>query len=209
MPAAPRARWKCPLGFLAIGALALGLTGCDALQSEDPAATQGDGSDIPEVDEEGKSTLPVYMVGLSGNYPREADGTEIGCQDLLVEMTTVPVETDDVLDESMTFLVDDIQHEHGNLHPYTNSVMLSQDTLDYEGSEVSGDTATVKFSGEITPQDQCESYRIRAQLEATVEAAAGVDNAEVLIDGEDLDTVLGLEPFERGTEISTDSDGNF
>lgn len=206
--AAPRPRRRAGRGVTALAAgaaLLLTLAGC-AEESPSPgdadATSAADELDIAP-DDDGFAPLPLYFVALSGQYPSGVTGAQIGCSDLLLQANTVPMKSEEPVQDALDFLLQDQQYRHGD-PALTNSVLLSADSLSVQGYEVQGDTVEVNLSGSVVTRSACESYRIRAQLEATAAAAAGVEDARILVDGEDLDARLGLEPFERGEQITTD-----
>ncbi|MGO1181429.1 MAG: GerMN domain-containing protein [Micrococcaceae bacterium] len=203
--AAPRRRTGRAVSVAAGCTLLLALAGCaeDPSAPADPEATSAaDELDLAP-DDDGFAPLPLYFVALSGQYPSGVTGSQIGCSDLLVQVNTVPLEAEEPVDAALDFLLQDKQYRHGD-PALTNSVLLSADSLTVQDYEVQGDTVEVNLSGSVVTRSACESYRIRAQLHATAAAAAGVENAQILVDGEDLDARLGLEPFERGEQITTD-----
>lgn len=205
--AAPRRRRasRVVTAFVSGCALLLTLSGCaDSPSSSadgDPTAAADELDLAP--DDDGFAPLPLYFVALSGQYPSGATGSQIGCSDLLVQVNTVPMEAEEPVEAALDFLLQDQQYRHGD-PALTNSVLLSADSLELQDYDVQGDTVEVNFSGSIVTRSACESYRIRAQIHATAAAAAGVENARILVDGEELDSLLGLEPFERGEQITTD-----
>lgn len=52
-------------------------------------------------------------------------------------------------------------------------------------------------------RSDCEAYRVQAQLYGTVAATAGVEDVSVLVEGTELNEVLGLEPF-RADRLAND-----
>lgn len=183
---------------------ALLLTGCLTQSAED--AENADAT-LPENTAEGYERVPVYMVALSGEYPPNTTGRLIGCDDLAVQVRTVPVETEDTTATAVDFLLDDGQYEHGD-PAVVNALDASEDDLTYNSHAVEGDTVTVELEGDVVSRSQCESFRIRAQLHETATENAGVGQAEILVNGTDLDTLLGLPPYVPGEEITTDDGGS-
>lgn len=185
--------------------VALGLGACSTTPNgpDDPNAEASSNALGTTPDDDGFTPLPLYFVGLSGQYPTGVTGNQIGCSDLLVGVQSVPVETEEPVNESMRFLLNDEQYRHGD-PALTNSVLLSSDNLTYQGYEVDGDTVEVQLSGSVVTRSACESYRVRAQLYATATAAAGVENARIMVDDVTLNDHLGLDPFERGEEVTVE-----
>ncbi|WBL20193.1 GerMN domain-containing protein [Citricoccus sp. NR2] len=207
-PAAPRPRRRAERRVSAVAAgcaLLLTLAGCAEESSSPGDADPTSAADELDLapDDDGFAPLPLYFVALSGQYPSGVTGAQIGCEDLLLQVNTVPMKTEDPVEDALNFLLQDQQYRHGD-PALTNSVLLSSESLTLQDYEIQGDTVEVNLSGSVVTRSECESYRIRAQLEATAAAAAGVEDARILVDGEDLDTLLGLDPFERGEQITTD-----
>ncbi|MFC7403249.1 hypothetical protein [Citricoccus sp. GCM10030269] len=177
------------------------LAGCTIFPSPDESTDQ-DGNPLPTVDAEGFAELPLYFVALNGEYPPNTTGREVACQDLLVRTTTVPVKTEDPVASAIGFLLSDEQYSHGD-PAVTNSLDPSEDDLRYVSHRVEGDTVVVELTGDVVSRSQCESFRIRAQLHQTAATAAGVPNAEILVDGVRLEDLLAIPDLELGEEITT------
>lgn len=181
------------------------LAGCSIFPSSNETPADQDGTALPEANANGYAELPLYFVALSGDFPPATTGRDVACQDLLVRASSVPVKTEDRVGTAVGFLIDDEQYSHGE-PAITNSLDPSEDGLLYSSSRVEGDTVTVELTGDVVTRSQCESYRIRAQLNRTAAAAAGVANAEVLVDGVRIEEVLGLPELELGEEFTTPAD---
>ncbi|REE04896.1 GerMN domain-containing protein [Citricoccus nitrophenolicus] len=181
------------------------LAGCSIFPFPNEAPTDQDGTALPEANASGYAELPLYFVALSGDFPPATTGRDVACQDLLVRASSVPVKTEDRVGSAVGFLIDDEQYSHGD-PAITNSVDPSEDGLLYSSSRVEGDTVTVELTGDVVTRSQCESFRIRAQLNRTAAAAAGVENAEILVDGVRLEEILGLPELELGEEFTTPAD---
>ncbi|QCU77088.1 hypothetical protein E7744_01765 [Citricoccus sp. SGAir0253] len=188
---------------LALGgaAAAVVLAGCSLLPGNGTSQDQGD-DPLPRTSAEGFVELPLYFVALNGDFPPGTTGRDVACGDLLVRVTTVPVRTEDPVASAIDFLLDDEQYEHGD-PAVTNSLDPSEDGLRFVSSRVEGDRVTLELTGDVVSRSQCESYRLRAQLNRTAAAAAGVPDAEVLVDGVRIEDLLGLSPLELGEKITT------
>jgi hypothetical protein len=188
---------------IALGAVtaAVTLAGCTFFPgpAESPAGSDGP---LPTTSAEGYVELPLYFVALSGDFPPNTTGRDVACQDLLVRTTSVPVQTEDPVASAIGFLLTDEQYSHGD-PAVTNSLDPSEDDLAYGSHRVEGDTVVLELTGDLVSRSQCESFRIRAQLNQTAAAAAGVENAEVYVDGVLIEDQLGLPPMELGEEITT------
>ncbi|NUL44478.1 GerMN domain-containing protein [Cellulosimicrobium funkei] len=181
------------------------LAGCSIFPSFNEAPTDQDGAALPEAEADGYTELPLYFVALNGEFPPATTGRDVACQDLLVRVSTVPVKTEDRVGTAVGFLIDDEQYSHGD-PAITNSLDPSEDGLRYVSSRVEGDTVTVELAGDVVTRSQCESFRIRAQLDRTAAEAAGVGNAEILVDGVRIEEVLSLPELELGEEFTTPAD---
>ncbi|MFC0249664.1 hypothetical protein ACFFIO_14255 [Citricoccus parietis] len=181
------------------------LAGCSIFPTSNETPTDQDGAALPEANANGYAELPLYFVALSGDFPPATTGRDVACQDLLVRASSVPVKTEDRVGTAVGFLIDDEQYSHGD-PAITNSLDPSEDGLLYSSSRVEGDTVTVELTGDVVTRSQCESFRIRAQLNRTAAAAAGVENAEILVDGVRIEEVLGLPELELGEEFTTPAD---
>lgn len=197
------ARRPLRLVAAALGAAtaAVVLAGCTV--SPGPEASPTDESNpLPTSSAEGYVELPLYFVALNGQFPPSTTGREVACQDLLVGVRSVPVQTEDPVASAVWFLLTDEQYEHGD-PPVTNSLDPSEDGLAYDSHRVEGDTVVLELTGDLVSRSQCESFRIRAQLNRTAAAAAGVEDAEVYVDGVLIEDLLGLPPLELGQQVTT------
>ncbi|MCY1157080.1 MAG: hypothetical protein MOP51_99 [Citricoccus sp.] len=188
---------------IALGAVtaAVALAGCTIFPRPAESPAGGDGA-LPTTSAEGYVELPLYFVALNGDFPPNTTGRDVACQDLLVRVTSVPVQTEDPVASAIGFLLTDEQYSHGD-PAVTNSLDPSEDGLAYGSHRIEGDTVVLELTGDLVSRSQCESFRIRAQLDQTAAAAAGVPNAEVYVDGVLIEELLGLTPLELGEEITT------
>lgn len=204
MPDSPRDRQALPrlagAGLAAV--FALTLAGCMVEPDTSSPSASESGYSLPETSLDGFTQVPLYFVGIQGNFPPATTGHEVACGDLLIRRQSVPVKTEDVATTALEYLIHDEYYSHGD-PALTNSLAFSNEDLELEGLDVQGDTVTVRLTGELTTRSECESYRIRAQLHSTAADASGVQDAEILLNGVDLDEHLGLSPFELGPEITT------
>ncbi|HEY4614975.1 MAG TPA: hypothetical protein VIG75_05910, partial [Citricoccus sp.] len=187
----------------ALGAVtaAVVLAGCSIFPNPSGSPTEDTGP-LPTTSAEGYVQLPLYFVALNGQFPPNTTGRDVACQDLLVRTESVPVKAEDPVASAIWFLLTDEQYEHGD-PAVTNSLDPSEDQLAYSSHRVEGDTVVLELTGDVVSRSQCESFRLRAQLNRTAAAAAGVENAEVYVDGVLLEDLLGLSPLELGEEITT------
>lgn len=125
----------------------------------------------------------VYVVGLSGE---EVPGREFGCGDTLTERPVALQEYPGQVGEpsrvqtalEVLFEREQVDAENPEL---MNSVHAS--SLEFEDATITGDSVTVELSGQVISAGTCDSPRIIEQLKGTAALNAGVDSAEVLVEG--------------------------
>ena len=143
-------------------------------------------------------SLQVNMVAESGTYfPDGVEGIEFGCSDTLVTIDTVPIETEtreDHVAAAVEFLLNDSQYYHGS--PSVTNALTISETLELSSVDVGRSSVDVELTGDIVVRSDCEAYRVQAQLYGTAAAAAGVEDVSVVVEGTELNDVLGLEPFD-------------
>lgn len=179
----------------------------DAAQAPQPEPTETEAS--PAVDPaDPYQSLSVNMVAQSGTYfPDGVDGVSFGCSDTLVTIDTVPIHADspqEHVSAAIQFLLDDSQYYHGS-PAVTNSLTLSE-TLELGEVEVNRDSVDIALSGDVVVQGQCEAYRIQAQLYGTAALTAGIDGVSITVNDEELNGVLGLEPFDTAQLLNNHAD---
>ncbi|MFB0833593.1 GerMN domain-containing protein [Arthrobacter halodurans] len=133
------------------------------------------------------AALTVYYVAVGD---AGVSGPEIGCGDSLVATQTEPVTFTHQVEAAITRLLADRDRTHGE-SGLVNS--LYQSTLDYVSSSVEGDTVTVELTGEPRSGGVCDDPRIQEQLRHTAKAAAGANEAVILIDGEPIEEAMSLK----------------
>lgn len=197
------------LGALAVICTAL-LTGCGT--DADDTANGASGAENTEASPSAPTDpndafqpLQVNMVAESGtDYPEGVEGIEFGCSDTLVTIDTVPIETEsreDHVAAAVEFLLNDSQYYHGS--PAVTNALTISETLELSSVDVGRSTVDVELTGEVVVRSDCEAYRVQAQLYGTVAATAGVEDVSVLVEGTELNEVLGLEPF-RADRLAND-----
>ena len=137
------------------------------------------GHDMP-----GAETATAFMVSVGDD---SVIGIPVGCDgDVLVEITVPIWETDSLEEEiaaTLTVLLsyDDVNHGESGLRN-----ALYQNDATVESVTVVAGVATVNLSGSIPSGGVCDDPRIVGQLEETVKAFAGVDEAVILLNGNPL-----------------------
>lgn len=148
--------------------------------------------------------LSVNMVAQSGtHFPDGIEGISFGCSDTLVTINTVPIRAESPQEHvasAIRFLLDDSQYYHG-APAVTNSLTLSE-TLELDNVELDRNSVDIDLSGDVVVQSQCEAYRIQAQLYGTVASTSGIEDISITINDDELNDVLGLEPFDTAQLVS-------
>jgi hypothetical protein len=131
----------------------------------------------------GAETATAYMVALSDDGQ---SGIPVGCGDSLVEVE-IPIWETGSLDEkiaaTLTVLLsyNDVDFGESGLRN-----ALYQNDATVESVTVEDGVATVNLSGTIPSGGVCDDPRLKGQLEETVKAFEGVDEAVILLNGESL-----------------------
>jgi len=146
------------------------------------------------------------MVAQSGTYfPDGVDGISFGCSDTLVTISTVPAHADSPQEHvaaAIQFLINDSQYYHGS-PAVTNSLTLSE-TLELDDVQVGRNSVDIALSGDVVAQSQCEAHRIQAQLYGTAASTSGIEDISITVNDDELNTVLGLEPFDTAQLLAAD-----
>ena len=202
--------------LVALAACTAGLlTGCGIFQDASDTAGQAPESEPTQTQASSAAdpadpfqSLRVNMVAQSGTYfPDGVEGIEFGCADTLVTINTVPLHAEspqEHVSSAIQFLLDDSQYYHGS-PAVTNSLTLSE-TLELDDVEVSRNSVDIALSGDVVVQGQCEAYRIQAQLYGTAALTSGVEDISITINDDELNGVLGLEPFDTAQLLAADDD---
>ena len=177
----------------------------DAAQTPQPESGQTEAS--PQADPADPfQALHVNMVAQSGTYfPDGVDGISFGCSDTLVTISTVPAHADSPQEHvaaAIQFLINDSQYYHGS-PAVTNSLTLSE-TLELDDVQVGRNSVDIALSGDVVAQSQCEAHRIQAQLYGTAASTSGIEDISITVNDDELNTVLGLEPFDTAQLLAAD-----
>ncbi|MFC0249669.1 GerMN domain-containing protein [Citricoccus parietis] len=147
------------------------------------SAPSGSPSASPSASEtaQGATEATVYWVAMDN-----LEGIEFpGCGDSSLMESTAPVSgagavgDPSFVEAGLQVLLDQTEYEVGS--GLTNS--LYQSELEVTEVSISGDTVTVDLTGTPISAGTCDDPRIIAQLENTALANAGVDTADILLDG--------------------------
>jgi hypothetical protein len=131
-------------------------------------------------DTPGAELATAYMVLLGDEG---ANGIPVGCGDSLVDVQ-IPIWETDSLEEqiaaTLTVLLSYDERDYGE-SGYINALYMNDATV--ESVTVEDGTATVELSGSIPSGGSCDDPRIVGQLEETVKAFEGIDEAVILLNG--------------------------
>jgi hypothetical protein len=115
-----------------------------------------------------------------------ASGIPVGCGDSLMPVT-IPIWETENLEEriaaTVTVLLSYDELNYGE-SGFVNALYRNEATV--EDVSVAGGVATVNLSGTIPVGGVCDEPRVQGQLEQTVLAFDGVDEAVILLNGEPL-----------------------
>ncbi len=126
----------------------------------------------------------IYLVALEDEG---RTGMQIGCGDRLVPVEVQIEPTLAVLRAAMESLVnlDDRFYEESGLYNALYRSNLSVDELTLENG-----TATIQLSGQLSLGGVCDTPRFKGQLQQTALQFYTVDNVEIFINGEALDSAV-------------------
>ncbi len=128
----------------------------------------------------GADTATAFMVLLGDDG---ATGIPVGCEDSLVDVTIPIWETDSLEEEiaaTLTVLLSFDDYNYGE-SGYINALYNNDATV--ESVTIEAGVATVELSGSISSGGVCDDPRIIGQIEETVKAFDGVDDAVILLNG--------------------------
>lgn len=160
-------------------------------------ATPGDTSPAaatatPTPTEPGVSAVPtaepdeaiIYLIALEDNG---ASGPAVGCGDSLIEVRR-PASAGEPVQAALEQLFAIKEQFLGESGLYN---ALWQSNLSVESVSIDDNgTATVRLTGSFLLGGTCDSPRFKAQIEQTVLRAAGVQAANILINGRPINEVL-------------------
>jgi len=131
--------------------------------------------------------LTLYYIAVDDNGK---SGTKIGCGDSVVAVKTKTVTTDNSVKSTFDSLLSDHDALYGKDNLYN---VLHYSILSYVSSTTSGDTVTVKLSGDLNLAGVCDSPRVQSVLELSAKTAAGVSKADIFINDKPLSELLSLK----------------
>lgn len=143
----------------------------------------------PSIDDEISQSGPLtlYFVAVDDNGQ---SGVGVGCGDSLISVLTDSVTTTDKVKSAFDMLLQDKNQYYGQSGLYNT---LYKSNLAFVSSEIANNVVTVHLSGTVSLGGTCDNPRVKAQLESTAEAAAGVTESLIYINDKTLDEVLSLQ----------------
>ncbi len=134
------------------------------------------------------TTTNIYLIALEDDG---RNGQETGCDDsvLPVEVEIEPTVSPLTTALETLFNIDERFYDESGLYN-----ALYRTDLAVERIDIVDDVATIYLTGDFAIGGVCDSPRVRAQLEETALQYATVDEVQIFVNGESLDSLLS----ERG-----------
>ncbi len=136
----------------------------------------------PQVD-----MVTVYLIAIGDNG---VSGPMVGCGDSAVAVNVPITPTDQPLMPAIEALLAIKDQFYGESGLYD---ALYQSTLTVDSASITGDTAAVALSGALLQGGECNSPRVKAQLELTAAQFPGVTQTAITLNGQSLDDALSLK----------------
>jgi hypothetical protein len=131
--------------------------------------------------------VTIYLIAIGDNG---VSGPMVGCGDSAVAVNVPIVPTDQPLKPAIEALLAIKDQFYGESGLYD---ALYQSALTVDSASITGDTAAVALSGSLLQGGECDSPRIKAQLELTAAQFPGVTQAAITLNGQSLDDALSLK----------------
>lgn len=131
--------------------------------------------------------LTLYYIAIDDNGK---SGSQIGCGDSAVAVTTDDVTTSDVIKSTFEALLKNHNQYYGQSGLYN---VLYNSNLVFVSSSKSGDSVTVNLTGNLSLAGECDNPRVQAELEMAAKKAANVNVANIFINSKPLSEVLSLK----------------
>jgi hypothetical protein len=173
------------------GALPTPTSPASAATATRPAATTRPSTNTPRPPTAtwvGTNEVYIYLIAVGDDG---ATGTKIGCGDSAIAVKRVLASaTQAPLRAAITELLSIHDQNYGESGFYN---ALYQSSLTVSDVNISNRVAIVKLTGTLTQGGECDSPRIKAQLELTATQFTTVDSAQITINGTPIDDVLSLK----------------
>lgn len=139
--------------------------------------------------------VPIAMLdyaAVGGQYARESNGKERGCDKVVTIEHLLPAPTTTPLTASLQQLFD---YQRDAVGGWQNFMASQNQTLEFDRAVISNGTAKIYLTGELGPLGGvCDNPRAAIQIEETALAYESVDSVELYLNGELND----LTPSGRG-----------
>ena len=135
----------------------------------------------------GASSIHIYLIALEDNGQ---SGDQVGCGDSLIPVEVEIQPTQGVLKAALEALLSVKSQYYGESGLYN---ALYQSDLQVESVSIDSGKASVYLTGSLKMGGECDTPRIRAQLEKTVLQFPTVTDAAIFVNGVPLPDVLSLK----------------
>lgn len=159
------------------------LAGCGGgdLPSDDTAAPGDTGATPPPAAEAPSPvTFNTYLIALA---PTDAEGEQIGCDDVLVATPRTATAEGVPLAAAYEVLFGTAS---------TDSLRNSVEGLTVEEATLEDGIARIRLGGTLRLGGVCDHPRVEAQLRRTALQFAGVDSVAITVDGRPLEEILSM-----------------
>jgi hypothetical protein len=147
-----------------------------------PTATQ-----TPTDSSTGTQMVQIFLIALEDNGQ---SGIQVGCGDSAVAVQVEIPRTQAVLRAALESLLSIKSQYYGESGLYN---ALYQSDLQVESVNIEAGKASVYLTGTLLMGGLCDSPRVQAQLEQTVDQFSTVSEVEIFINGRPLADVLSLK----------------
>jgi hypothetical protein len=132
-------------------------------------------------------TVQVFLIAVGDNGQT---GSQVGCGDSAVPVQVQTPPTSQVLQAALTSLLSIKEQFYGQSGLYN---ALYQSDLQVESITIVAGKASVYLAGTLLMGGECDTPRVRAQLEQTILQFPTVTEADIFINGKPLADVLSLK----------------
>jgi hypothetical protein len=134
-----------------------------------------------------QQTVQIFLVAIGDNG---VSGKAIGCGDSLVPVTVPIAPTTGVLRAALNKLLSIKTKDYGESGLYN---ALYQSNLTAGNIVINNGLATIQLSGTLTLGGECDSPRVKAQLEEIALQFSTVSSVNIFVNGAPLDTLLSTK----------------
>lgn len=177
------------LAFIAVAVIVGGVLWVFNLSSSNTTQNPALSPETAEPSDDSKITNYNIKVAYIAVNDNGASGEPIGCGDSVVLVDKTVRATSSTQGALQALLAEKREH-YGESGLY-NAVW--QSTLTIDSITTVNAVATVRLSGNLKLSGECDSPRVKAQLESTIKASSGATTVNVFINGKTLDEALSLK----------------